>query len=289
MPVGGGGWGGRTTSSDRYASTSESGTGQRLSRMGVSCGAAVWPALVTTGPEASCGSDLPIHVIDSWGEPDDGLLLIPRVTSSSGRLTGNPGPQQDMDDVANGLSSRKKINRGKEFVKALRVHRPLGVLQDLVREYRPHMDRQAVTALASHLADRCARQSPESAPDGNDCSVSGATEDERIRVRSFMRSEWMPLFRGHIFAMDAAGLCICVQSVAKVASSSASATVLSPEAEARLNEGRAWAFDIGSAGRQISVMDERDAEAVMQAADAVLHSFASRSAVQLLWGLVSQV
>ena len=253
---------------------------QRTSRLwgDSSCTATRWSSTfstidATTATKGTAADDLPIHVIDAWGGQDSGhdLLLIPPLSNPrgiNGATDSSPAPKQ--------------VNRGKEFVKALRAPRSLEELRDLAIACRPHMDSQAVTALASHLADRCTRLTDETAVGGSD-----SRGDEMRQVQSFMRSEWVPLFRVQVFRMDAAGLCICVQSAAKVA---VAADVISSGAGAGPGGARAL-FDTYSSMRTTSsaVLDESDIEAVMQASDAILHTFSSRSAVQLLWGLVSQV
>ena len=188
---------------------------------------------------------------------------------------------------------------GKVFVKSLRTCSSLAELRSLLIMYDADLDCQAVTAVASHLVFRISQTPPENeggASRHQRKSSSGGIKgqlhvDTPEQIWRFMRAEWLPLFRSWLPLMDSSGLCICVQSAAKVKQqlqqcAERTSARLIPEAHSTDGTG-GGAAAVPSAG--MTMMSEFDLDAVMQATDGLLHTFSTRSAVQLLWGLVSQV
>ena len=195
------------------------------------------------------------------------------------RVSQHVGTSHPHKPVSKEMRQKIVVNpAGKAFVKSLRTCCSLSELHSLTTQYSPNLDCQAVTALASHLADRMSQ-----IPSHKDHQeqMSGDLKEQECKdtpeqIQRFMRVEWLPLFRRWLPEMDSSGICICVQSAAKVRQHGA---------ELRFREEGCSAD--GETGD--TVMDDHDLDAVMQAVDGVLHSFSTRSAVQLLWGLVSQV
>ena len=213
------------------------------------------------------GTAAELQVEPPWDKPEPATLpsgrsVWPVSRPADGRPEAGAGGREERRPAVNPL--------GKEFVKALRTCGSLAELRVLTARYGSSFDSQAVAALASHLADRSG-------------SGSGA------HLLRFMRSEWLPLFRSHLSSMDAAGLCICVQSAAKIGQGRGQDGGRSGETMSQTNASQYASGGSDDAGAWRPVLDEGDLDAVMQAADWQLHSFSSRSAVQLLWGLVSQV
>ncbi|KAG1676967.1 hypothetical protein FOA52_014843 [Chlamydomonas sp. UWO 241] len=189
---------------------------------------------------------------------------------------------------------------GKAFVKALRACSGPDRAEELVVQYAPHLDPQAVTALGSRLADVAALN-------------SGTGTGQLCQVRLAMRRTWLPLFRAHLHRMDAAGLCICVQSAAKVfrgAASSgggdqhgASSRDSSSSGESNSSSWGGSSSDDGwevggrhrtsssssggGGGDDLLLLDEPTLEGILLAVDAQLRGFTPRSASQLLWGLAT--
>ncbi len=185
------------------------------------------------------------------------LLTHQEARTAIGDLDGHPPLP-----LAEARSKRARpVNPNKEFVKALRACDSIEKLHELIdRQELTSLDHQAVTALASFASDHVSGGARRTAAKGR---------LPLAQLQRMMRTVWLPLFRSQLLRMDATGLCICLQSAAKVA------------------RGHDECDGPFKGSERVSLLSEGDFEAVMDAADGNLDAFSSRSAAQLLWGMVT--
>ncbi|GAX79880.1 hypothetical protein CEUSTIGMA_g7320.t1 [Chlamydomonas eustigma] len=180
------------------------------------------------------------------------------------------------------LRTETAVVPGKAFVKGLRTCANMDQLWSLLAQYGPYLDVQAITALCSFAVDRAC-----------DASEERRAQFPTKEISMLLRTSWLPMFRNNLSYMDSSGLSICMSSVARFTKNQQNML----EAGHKRYHAREHATDRNSS-RSISgrlneswegirvLLDEDDLASVMHAVDMRLHSFSSRAAVQLLWGVL---